>query len=86
MLSTIAAFLVKQLPSFLFKTVWESIKVLLLQLPWQALVERFTVRLMLAGLKVLKSLSTNDVYQHTIDDFIKLMSNRKLAVIDGKAN
>jgi hypothetical protein len=48
----------------------------------KVIVERFMTRVVVYGLSKLKSYSTNDVVDATVDDVIALLKNKKLKVID----
>ncbi len=65
-----------------FKTVWEVIQGLLFQVAWKVVLERFASRLVIWGLEKLKSLSTNDVTQDTLDDVIMSLKGKKLKEVE----
>lgn len=75
------------LTGVLGKTVWEVLKGLLLQIAWKVIVERFATRVVVWGLEKLKSLTTNDVAQDTVDDILLSLQGKRLKevpIISGK--
>lgn len=66
------------LTGVLGKTIWEVLKGLLLQIAWKVIVERFATRVVVWGLEKLKSLTTNDVAQDTVDDILLSLQGKRL--------
>ncbi|GLR75987.1 hypothetical protein [Aliivibrio sifiae] len=60
------------------KSLWEIVKGIFLQITWQVIVERFATRLVVWGLEKLKSLTTNDVMQETVDDVLMSLQGKRL--------
>lgn len=57
---------------------YETLKAILLQLPWRIVLERFLTRLVVALLKWLKSLSSNLVVDETIKDILYALRKKGL--------
>ncbi|MGI2820997.1 hypothetical protein [Vibrio fluvialis] len=70
------------LTSILGKTLWEVLKGLFLQVAWKVILERFASRLVIWGLEKIKSLSTNDVTQETVNDIILSLKGKKLKEVE----
>ncbi|BDR15687.1 hypothetical protein [Vibrio sp. STUT-A11] len=66
------------------KTLLEVLKGLFFQIGWSIILERFATRLVVWGLETLKSLSTNDVLQETVDDIINALQGKRLKEIPQK--
>lgn len=66
------------LTGILGKTAWEVLKALFLQISWKIIVERFATRMVIWGLEKLKSLTTNDVAQETVDDILLSLQGKRL--------
>ncbi len=66
------------LTGILGKTAWEVLKALVLQISWKIIVERFATRVVIWGLEKLKSLTTNDVAQDTVDDILLSLHGKRL--------
>lgn len=60
------------------KSFLEVLKGLILQITWSVILERFATRCVVWGLKTLKTLSTNDVLQETVDDVIASLQGKRL--------
>jgi hypothetical protein len=54
---------------------------MLLKIAFKPILERFITRLVIAGLKSLAKMSTNDVVDSTIADIINSLNGKKLKVI-----
>ncbi len=72
----------KFLTGILGKTVLEVFKGILFQITWKVILERFATRLVIWGLEKIKSLSTNDVTQDTMDDIIMSLKGKKLKEVE----
>ncbi len=72
----------KFLTGILGKTAWEVFKGILFQITWKVILERFATRLVIWGLEKIKSLSTNDVTQDTMDDIIMSLQGKKLKEVE----
>ncbi|AMF92385.1 hypothetical protein SD340_004281 [Vibrio fluvialis] len=70
------------LTSILGKTLWEVLKGLFFQVAWKVILERFASRLVIWGLEKIKSLSTNDVTQETVNDIILSLKGKKLKEVE----
>lgn len=70
------------LTSILGKTLWEVLKGLFFQVAWKVILERFASRLVIWGLEKIKSLSTNDVTQETVNDIILSQKGKKLKEVE----
>lgn len=70
------------LTGILGKTLWEVLKGLFLQVAWKVILERFASRLVIWGLEKIKSLSTNDVTQETVNDIILSLKGKKLKEVE----
>ncbi len=70
------------LTNILGKTLWEVLKGLFFQVAWKVILERFATRLVIWGLEKIKSLSTNDVTQYTMDDIIMSLKGKKLKEVE----
>lgn len=68
--------------SILGKTLWEVLKGLFFQVAWKVILERFASRLVIWGLEKIKSLSTNDVTQETVNDIILSLKGKKLKEVE----
>ncbi|MBP3140135.1 hypothetical protein ACTFQF_15980 [Aliivibrio fischeri] len=60
------------------KSLWEIVKGIFLQITWQVIVERFATRMVVWGLEKLKTLTTNDVMQNTVDDVLLSLQGKRL--------
>lgn len=60
------------------KSLWEMAKGIFLQITWQVIVERFATRVVVWGLEKLKTLTSNDVMQDTVDDVLKSLQGKRL--------
>ncbi|GEK12012.1 hypothetical protein [Aliivibrio fischeri] len=60
------------------KSLWEIVKGIFLQITWQVIVERFATRVVVWGLEKLKTLTTNDVMQNTVDDVLLSLQGKRL--------
>lgn len=72
----------KFLTGILGKTAWEVFKGIFFQITWKVILERFATRLVIWGLEKIKSLSTNDVTQDTMDDIIMSLKGKKLKEVE----
>lgn len=70
------------LTNILGKTLWEVLKGLFFQVAWKVILERFASRLVIWGLEKIKSLSTNDVTQETVNDIILSLKGKKLKEVE----
>ncbi|MCG6410154.1 hypothetical protein K6U17_13070 [Vibrio fluvialis] len=70
------------LTSILGKTLWEVLKGLFFQVAWKVILERFASRLVIWGLEKIKTLSTNDVTQDTVNDIILSLKGKKLKEVE----
>ncbi|MBY8124436.1 hypothetical protein KW497_10550 [Vibrio fluvialis] len=70
------------LTSILGKTLWEVLKGLFFQVAWKVILERFASRLVIWGLEKIKTLSTNDVTQETVNDIILSLKDKKLKEVE----
>ncbi|EKO3386808.1 hypothetical protein OMA36_003100 [Vibrio fluvialis] len=70
------------LTSILGKTLWEVLKGLFFQVAWKVILERFASRLVIWGLEKIKTLSTNDVTQETVNDIILSLKGKKLKEVE----
>ncbi|ELX7501821.1 hypothetical protein SKP08_001883 [Vibrio fluvialis] len=70
------------LTSILGRTLWEVLKGLFFQVAWKVILERFASRLVIWGLEKIKSLSTNDVTQETVNDIILSLKGKKLKEVE----
>ncbi|MCE7657277.1 hypothetical protein HPK20_15365 [Vibrio fluvialis] len=70
------------LTSILGKTLWEVLKGLFFQVAWKVILERFASRLVIWGLEKIKTLSTNDVTQETVNDVILSLKGKKLKEVE----
>ncbi|ENP7457761.1 hypothetical protein ACEC37_001488 [Vibrio fluvialis] len=70
------------LTSILGKTLWEILKGLFFQVAWKVILERFASRLVIWGLEKIKTLSTNDVTQETVNDIILSLKGKKLKEVE----
>lgn len=70
------------LTSILGKTLWEVLKGLFFQVAWKVILERFASRLVIWGLDKIKTLSTNDVTQETVNDIILSLKGKKLKEVE----
>ncbi|MCG6344287.1 hypothetical protein K6U40_02035 [Vibrio fluvialis] len=70
------------LTSILGKTLWEVLKGLFFQVAWKGILERFASRLVIWGLETIKTLSTNDVTQETVNDIIPSLKGKKLKEVE----
>ncbi|EKO3478221.1 hypothetical protein NSB40_002584 [Vibrio fluvialis] len=70
------------LTSILGKTLWEVLKGLFFQVAWKVILERFASRLVIWGLEKIKTLSTNDVTQETLNDIILSLKGKKLKEVE----
>lgn len=52
------------------------------KIAFKAILERFFTRMLIYSLEKLKDMSTNTVVDETIDDVIKSLSGKGLAVVD----
>jgi len=68
--------------STLVTMFWEMSIAILGKVAWKAVFERFYTRLVIYGLNKIKSMSTNDVVDDTVQDIINELKGKKLAVID----
>ncbi|WP_019615093.1 hypothetical protein [Psychromonas ossibalaenae] len=64
--------------SILGKTIWEILQGMLFKMAWNVMAERFVTRLIIGGLETLKSLSSNDVVQGTVDDIVLSLQGKRL--------
>ncbi|WP_019615482.1 hypothetical protein [Psychromonas ossibalaenae] len=64
--------------SILGKTIWEILQGMLFKMAWSVMAERFVTRLIIWGLEVLKSFTSNDVAQSTVDDIILSLQGKRL--------
>lgn len=64
------------------KSLWDIVKGIFLQITWQVIVERFATRMVVWGLEKLKTLTTNDVMQNTVDDVLLSLQGKRLKEID----
>lgn len=60
------------------KSLLDIAKGIFLQITWQVIVERFATRVVVWGLEKLKTLTTNDVVQGTVDDVLKALQGKRL--------
>ncbi|MUK40998.1 hypothetical protein GNP61_05430 [Aliivibrio fischeri] len=60
------------------KSLLDIAKGIFLQITWQVIVERFATRVVVWGLEKLKSLTTNDVVQDTVDDVLQSLQGKRL--------
>ncbi len=60
------------------KSLWDIVKGIFLQITWQVIVERFATRMVVWGLEKLKTLTTNDVMQNTVDDVLLSLQGKRL--------
>lgn len=60
------------------KSLLDIVKGILLQITWQVIVERFATRVVVWGLEKLKSLTSNDVMQDTVDDVLQSLQGKRL--------
>nr|VVV04439.1 hypothetical protein AW0309160_01834 [Aliivibrio wodanis] len=60
------------------KSLLDIAKGIFLQITWQVIVERFATRVVVWGLEKLKTLTTNDVVQGTVDDVLKSLQGKRL--------
>ncbi|MBY8292838.1 hypothetical protein KW537_21425 [Vibrio fluvialis] len=70
------------LTRILGKTLWEVLKGLFFQVAWKVILERFASRLVIWGLEKIKTLSTNDVTQETVNDIILSLKGKKLKEVE----
>jgi len=66
----------------IFMMLKEILMSVLGKLPFKVIGERFTTRLIIYSLNKLKSMSTNEVVDDTVNDIINNLKGKKLAVID----
>lgn len=52
------------------------------QVAWKVILERFASRLVIWGLEKIKTLSTNDVTQETVNDIILSLKGKKLKEVE----
>ena len=68
------------------KIIISFLKELLLSLfrriGWSVIVERLATRAVIAGLKKLETLSTNDVTKDTVQDIRKMLEGKRLTQLD----
>ncbi len=64
------------------KTLWEVLKGMFFQVAWKVILERFASRLVIWGLEKIKTLSTNDVTQETVNDIILSLKGKKLKEVE----
>ncbi|MGL4225941.1 MAG: hypothetical protein ACRCSE_12595 [Vibrio sp.] len=64
------------------KTLWDVAKGIFFQITWKVILERFASRLVIWGLEEIKSLSTNNVTQETVDDIIMSLKGKKLKEVE----
>ena len=62
--------------------LFESSMVLLGKVAWQAVFERFYTRLVIYGLTEIKTMTTNDVVDDTVQDIINQLKGKKLKVVE----
>lgn len=60
------------------KGLWELITSLIAKITWEVVLERFATRCVVWGLEKLKTLTTNDVLQDTVDDILVLLQGKRL--------
>lgn len=68
--------------SILFTALKEILMTLVFKLGFKILAERFATRLVIYGLEKLKTYSTNDVVDETVQDIINQLKGKKLKVVD----
>jgi len=66
----------------IFIMLKEILMSILGQLPFKVIGERFVTRLLIYSLNKLKTMSTNEVVDDTVDDILNQLKGKKLAVID----
>lgn len=64
------------------KTLWEVLKGMFFQVAWKVILERLASRLVIWGLEKIKTLSTNDVTQETVNDIILSLKGKKLKEVE----
>lgn len=68
--------------NIMFTMLKEILLSLIGKIAFKAIGERFATRLVIFGLNQLKSYSTNDVVQETVDDIIASLKGKRLKVAD----
>jgi hypothetical protein len=60
----------------------ETTKIIIGKVGWSAVFERFYTRLVIYGLNKIKSMTTNDVIDDTVQDIINQLKGKRLKVVD----
>lgn len=62
-----------------WKLVSDSLSAVIGRIGWTVVLERLLTRILIASLRWLKGLSTNDVVDETVDDIVKQLQGKRLA-------
>lgn len=67
-----------------WKLIADIISAVLGRINWTVVLERLLTRLLVSVLRWIKELSTNDVFDETVDDIISQLKEKRLAKADEK--
>ena len=68
--------------AILLPTVKDILMGMLLKVAFKPIFERFVTRVVIAGLRTLAKMSSNDVVASTIDDIIRSLQGKPLKVLE----
>lgn len=67
-----------------WKLIADIISAVVGRINWTVVLERLLTRLLVSVLRWIKELSTNDVFDETVDDIISQLKEKRLAKADEK--